>query len=608
MSGFSNPVVAGGILQVPAIESTNFVSGVRGWRIARNGDAQFNNATFIGSITVLNGNEIVIYNGAAPALGNIIMALSPAAGSDTAGNTWGPGFTLFDGTTGATVVNFGANTGFEFLNPDNLVGIDLTVQNVPIFIESSATADASIIKGVHGAVYATTETLELMASTNSVATDSAQSVIILKLTESNGLNAADARFDYQNTGGTTTLLKLTNGTVAIPVALAVTGKTTMADMLTINSADANGSIHIAQTVSTTGNPGTISQQESASGNGAYGVYVNGDAHARFVLRASGQIEWSNGTNAHDTTLSRETNGGLNVAVSNGNNGFSVTNSSAVTGAVNADLLLTEINGTAQSFGIIVNGDTNLRLLINSSGKITWGSGSGATDLNLYRSSAGLLKTDNSLEVGTNLTVDGTSTLTGNSTVGGTLGVTGATTLSSTLAAGATTITGAATVSTTLSAGTDLQVNSVSVGRGIMAAALTSTSNSTTTSGTTETFDAVLGFYQFTAVSGRRYMAYLTNSMGSSNVANDLYLLRIRDSGSGSNPTSASTAVALTQWLCVATGGGGQTGVTLQGSFVSGSSGTHTLGVSATRIAGTGVFNFTSGNLARQLFVVDLGAV
>lgn len=171
-----------------------------------------------------------------------------------------------------------------------------------------------------------------------------------------------------------------------------------------------------------------------------------------------------------------------------------------------------------------------------------------------------------------------------------------------------TVTNDASVGGTLSATTDLKVNSASIGRGIMAAALTTTSNSTTTSGTTETFDAVLGFYQFTAVSGRRYMAVLANGLGSANTANDLYILRIRDSGSASNPTSASTAVALTQWLCVVTGGPGQTGVTLQGSFVSGSSGTHTIGVSATRVAGTGTFNVTSGGLARQLFVVDLGAV
>ena len=303
-------ITGGNVLRIPAIRSPNYVANVSGWTINQDGSAQFNNATFIGSITITNGNELLIYNTAAPAAGSIVMALSPSAGSDTAGNTWGPGFTLFDGTTGATVANFGANTGFLFANPDALVGFSMTLSGVPVLILSAAGVHPSTVKGVHGAIYATTETLELFASTATVAVDSHQSVIVLKLTESNGLDAADARFDYQSTAGTTTLLKLTNGQVAIPVALVVTGKTTHNEQVTISEADVNGALFIAQTVTTTGNPGTITQQESAAGNGAYAVFVSGDTSARFVWDSNGRLRWGPGNAGLDVIMGRAAAGVL----------------------------------------------------------------------------------------------------------------------------------------------------------------------------------------------------------------------------------------------------------------------------------------------------------
>lgn len=307
-------ITGGNVLRIPAIQSPNYVAGVSGWTINQDGTAQFNSATFIGSITIVNGNQLLIYNTAAPAAGSIVMALSPLAGSDVAGNTWGPGFTLFDGTTGATMVNFGANTGYLFANPDNTVGIDLTIRNVPIFVESSVTADPSTIKGVHGAVYSTTETLEIFASTASVATDTHQSQIVAKFTESNALDAADVRFDYQSTLGTTTLFKLTNNTARVPVAFFVDGKTTLGDQMTINSSDTAGAIFIFQNVNTSGNPATVSVQETASTSSSFSTFVSGDAHSRWVLSASGRQRFGDGTNALDTTLERTAAGILAVTL------------------------------------------------------------------------------------------------------------------------------------------------------------------------------------------------------------------------------------------------------------------------------------------------------
>jgi hypothetical protein len=56
------------------------------------------------------------------------------------------------------------------------------------------------------------------------------------------------------------------------------------------------------------------------------------------------------------------------------------------------------NAGDQEIGVDVAGDTQMRLLIDSNGKHTWGpGGSTAGDTNLYRSSAGILATDQSIQ-------------------------------------------------------------------------------------------------------------------------------------------------------------------------------------------------------------------
>jgi hypothetical protein len=77
-------------------------------------------------------------------------------------------------------------------------------------------------------------------------------------------------------------------------------------------------------------------------------------------------------------------------------------------------------GTAGStaLGIGVSGDTTNKFQITNDGIISFGAGgSTAVDTNLYRSAANTLKTDDDFIVGTNLSVTGTSTLTGNTTMG-----------------------------------------------------------------------------------------------------------------------------------------------------------------------------------------------
>lgn len=49
---FGNPLVGGTTLIRPAIQSPNFVAGSAGWKIAKDGTAEFNNATFRGTVVV----------------------------------------------------------------------------------------------------------------------------------------------------------------------------------------------------------------------------------------------------------------------------------------------------------------------------------------------------------------------------------------------------------------------------------------------------------------------------------------------------------------------------------------------------------------------------
>lgn len=147
-------------------------------------------------------------------------------------------------------------------------------------------------------------------------------------------------------------------------------------------------------------------------------------------------------------------------------------------------------------------------------------------------------------------------------------------------------------------------NWVPAGRMIMAAPTTTSTNGTPTSGTTETFDAVLGYHQASLISGRRYKVTLNGYIANGSIAADAYSIQIRDSQSSSNPTSASTQIAMTNWYCPAAGTTGRGAVPLSQSFLCTVTGTHTFGVSATRIGGTGVLTPVG---TRELLVEDMGA-
>ena len=59
-----------------------------------------------------------------------------------------------------------------------------------------------------------------------------------------------------------------------------------------------------------------------------------------------------------------------------------------------------------------SGGTTANLAIDAGGKLKWGSGSDVADTNLYRTSAGVLKTDHSITVDGTLTLPNAATATG----------------------------------------------------------------------------------------------------------------------------------------------------------------------------------------------------
>jgi hypothetical protein len=143
---------------------------------------------------------------------------------------------------------------------------------------------------------------------------------------------------------------------------------------------------------------------------------------------------------------------------------------------------------------------------------------------------------------------------------------------------------------------------------VIATPTSTNSTGSVTSGTTETFDTVLGYYQASLIAGRRYMAVMNGYVAGGTAAADLFDIRIRNSGSSSNPTTSSTIVAMTQFYVSATGGPGQVTVYIQASFLAPATGLNTFGVSAQRIVGSGTLTPFSSGVPRELYVMYLGAV
>lgn len=128
MSGFANSIVGGvGALIRQYIKSPNYVPGVSGWSINKDGSAEFNNATFRGTVVIsASGQELLVYNGT-PAAGNLIASIAAVGGIDAYGNYFPPGY----GGYISSGLSLFANDHNAFATPDMSIVVP-TGGGVPI--------------------------------------------------------------------------------------------------------------------------------------------------------------------------------------------------------------------------------------------------------------------------------------------------------------------------------------------------------------------------------------------------------------------------------------------------------------------------------------------
>jgi hypothetical protein len=167
---------------------------------------------------------------------------------------------------------------------------------------------------------------------------------------------------------------------------------------------------------------------STSESVSWAASITGDPHSRWVVNADGKQEWGNGTNARDTFLYRSAAGVLKTDnslivgatlraddIRPGNNSTNAQiyldqSGPQVKTTASANVALKVINTqaapTANLQEFYVGAETFPRLAIDKDGKQTWGTGAAAGDTNLYRSTAGMLKTDGELFSAYRITVAG----------------------------------------------------------------------------------------------------------------------------------------------------------------------------------------------------------
>lgn len=123
---FNNPIVAGETLVIPGVESDGYATGIDGWRIARDGTAEFNEVTVRGDVEIQDFLRIV--------------------GSD-------PDATIELGVTGGTpVIDITSNDGtrFRFISSTSdslVVGPTSDPNSRLIFVDGEGIALRSSVTG-----------------------------------------------------------------------------------------------------------------------------------------------------------------------------------------------------------------------------------------------------------------------------------------------------------------------------------------------------------------------------------------------------------------------------------------------------------------------------
>jgi len=157
MSGFANSILAGASKLIrAAIQSPNYVAGLAGWTINKDGTSEFNSGTFRGTVsaatiigaliessssgrrtTLDNSGDIKVYNASGAVLfwyrnalaamffytdtgsatqGSLVQSISAVAGTDPFGNAYGAGFESFGSLGTAALIDSAIIGLFSGLN------------------------------------------------------------------------------------------------------------------------------------------------------------------------------------------------------------------------------------------------------------------------------------------------------------------------------------------------------------------------------------------------------------------------------------------------------------------------------------------------------------
>jgi hypothetical protein len=126
--GFGNPILGGTALIRDNIHSPDFITGVSGWSINKDGTAEFNGVTVRGTIILGNGStNTIILDNTRDALfvydqfGKLVASVAPGSGVDSLGNHYFAGLSSYDGNAGGVsstlvagflAINNGDTSGF----------------------------------------------------------------------------------------------------------------------------------------------------------------------------------------------------------------------------------------------------------------------------------------------------------------------------------------------------------------------------------------------------------------------------------------------------------------------------------------------------------------
>lgn len=286
---FSNPIVAGLELLIQAIQSPNFITGVSGWRIAKDGSAEFNNlvirGTFFGADFIVNSSGIFFYNGT-PAAGNLLISLASSAGTDSFGNVYPQGLDIM--AAGKSVV-MGLTGGAPLLYfVSGLAGI------------TNGAALQDIILGSGTGQY---EFLQILGAEESTHND----LMLMSLSSSSadGTAVPTHTVQYKDSGGTFhTLLTIISTLATLGIPLTVNAQ------VSVNRSTDSSAVNVTYTTTANATNAAFAYTAAGATGRLLSATVTGDTFGRFVVDANGTATWGTGSAARDTTLQRAAAGVL----------------------------------------------------------------------------------------------------------------------------------------------------------------------------------------------------------------------------------------------------------------------------------------------------------